>query len=71
MCRSSIHHYDLRANVRNWAVSYLLVALLHFLAFASDSDETLYASGLGLGVLTMWALEIGREWLKTWVPHYD
>lgn len=69
MCQSSIHHYSLRSNLTNWGWTYLLNSVLTHIAFGIDDVLLIWVSAVVLGILSMWALEMCREWLKVNLTH--
>ena len=69
MCQSRLFHYDLSANLTNWLVTYVLNAALTYIAFDIDDQALIWVSAVFTGILAMWALEMGREWLKVNLKH--
>lgn len=68
MCRHS-STYSLHDNLVNWFAMSAVVGVVNYVARQPEmSSHAVFIWGAGAlwGLLLGWALEIGREWVKTW-----
>jgi hypothetical protein len=70
MCRSP-HTYCIHSNLVNWSASYAIAAVINYLSrepHLLDDYTSTWVAGASWGFLTMWAVEMGREWVKSRLP---
>jgi hypothetical protein len=58
-------NYSIPGNLASWAFAYLMVGFVQMAATFTEDPMAIWASGIGLGFLIMWAFEIFREWLMS------
>jgi hypothetical protein len=69
VCKNnSIHEYCVKSNLIYWFSMYASATAINWLSRQNnliDNYTMTWVAGSYWGILLMWSMEIGREWLKT------